>query len=160
MGNNAQIPDLERVKDLMKKMKLIKGQLAHIATCDSEGRPNLAPVGSMRITENGNVHVIQGFLPKTFSNLKQNPKATFSVFKLPGVFGLFNLFLSNKDEALGYRVYCDFIEALDDQNTIEHETTEILKKFPWMFRKPFSSFAKETFKRVLVFKVKDIRATM
>lgn len=160
MKSLEQIKDLGKARDLMKKMKLMKGQIAHIATCDSEGKPNLAPIGSMRITDDGKVHVIQGFLPKTFHNLKQNPKATFSLFRMPGLTGFFNFFRTNDDEVLGYRVYCDFIEALDDSDSVQNESAKVLKKFPRILRRPFSSFAKENFKRVLVFKINEVRATM
>ncbi|MBU2511374.1 pyridoxamine 5'-phosphate oxidase family protein [bacterium] len=156
MENTATLSDIEKAKILLNKLRIIKGQVAHIATCDQNGQPNLAPVGSMRITNDGKVHVIYGYLKKTYSNLKTNPKATFSFFQIPSFIGFFR---EKEEEILGYRIYCDFVEAINNEAGLEGETSQILKKFPWFLRKPFSKFAKKNFKKVLVFEIKNIRAT-
>ncbi len=159
MENTTNPFEIEKVKSVLNRLKMMKGQVAHIATVDQSGCPNLAPVGSMRITKDGKIHVIHGYLKKTYSNLKQNPKAAFSFFQMPGLSGALDFLRDKEDEIQGYRVYCDFIEEINDKALLADETAHILNRFPWYLRKPFAKFAQEKFKQVLVFKINDIRAT-
>ncbi len=157
MEDTTALSDIEKVKTLLNKMKIMKGQVAHIATCDQNGQPNIAPIGSMRITNDGKVHVVYGYLNKTYSNLKMNPKATFSFFQISGMSGFLGFLREKEEGILGYRVYCDYVEAIDNEVKLGNETAHILMKFPWLMRKPFGKFAKKNFKKVLVFTINDIR---
>ncbi len=156
MENTTNLSDIEKVKTLLNKMRIMKGQVPHIATCDQNGQPNLAPIGSMRITNDGKVHAIYGYLNKTYSNLKENPKATFLIFQMPGLTRFFDL-IREKEEILGYRVYCDYVETINNEAKLGKETAHTLMKLPWLMRKPFGKFAKKNFKKVWVFRINEIR---
>jgi hypothetical protein len=149
----------QQAQAAFNSIKIMKGQITSIGTCDSEGHPNVAPIGSMRIVDANTVHVLQGFLPRTIKNLESNPRAAFSV-TLPTTLGsLISMFRSGDDAPVGYRVYCELTSIEDDNATVKMEAQELLRRVPWLVRRPFKRFCDKNLKRLLKFKILAIRAT-
>lgn len=149
---NSEI-DIEAVKSAFDSVKLIKGQVISFGTSDQQGSPNIAPVGSMRIVDNKTVHVLQGELGRTVKNLKNNPKAVFSVTSQPKLRDLLN----DKDGNLGYRVYCNFIGTEDSEGAIREESELLLNRIPFYLRRGFLKFIEANIKCLLKFEITDIR---
>lgn len=139
-------------------IKILKGQIISIATCDRDGVPNVAPIGSMRIVDEETVHVLQGFLPRTYSNLKTNPRAMFSVCANSSLWDSLRLFKDKTDNALGYQVYCEYIGADDSKAVVEQESRIISSRVPFYTRGPFLKFCRNNLSRLLKFKIKEVRA--
>lgn len=141
-------------------IEVTKGQVVSIATCDHEGRPNVAPIGSMRVIDPNTVHVLQGFLPRTLKNLEHNPLAAFSVTLRKSVIAeLAGAIRKRDDEPLGYRLYGQLLGIDDNRDNVRAETREIVKQVPWFVRKPFASFCERNLRRLLTFGILDIRTT-
>jgi predicted pyridoxine 5'-phosphate oxidase superfamily flavin-nucleotide-binding protein len=140
-------------------IKVMKGQVATIATCDTLGHPNVAPIGSMRVVDFNTVHVLQGLLPRTMKNLQSNPRAAFSVI-LPMTLGsALSMFRSGNDAAIGYRVYGELTSIEDDQAAVKLEAHDIVKRVPYLLRGAFTRFCDKNLKRILKFRILEIRAT-
>lgn len=67
------------MKDLIQKY-----QLAFIATVDEEGKPNVAPKGSIGVLDDETVFYIELAGTKTFENLRKNSKVAIAVIDLEG----------------------------------------------------------------------------
>lgn len=148
---------IEGAKNAFNNIKISKGQFMTIATCDSEGNPNVAPIGSMRVVNDKTVHVLQGFLPRTLKNLRTNPKASFSVVLGQSLLQSLLFFLSPKNKSLGYQVYCEFKGTDDKKETVERETNQLVNRVPFLFRGVFRKFCKKNLKQLLIFQITDIR---
>jgi predicted pyridoxine 5'-phosphate oxidase superfamily flavin-nucleotide-binding protein len=153
-----QTKDIQAAKNAFNTIKVLKGQAVSIATCDDRGVPNVAPIGSMRIVDDQTVHVLQGFLHKTISNLKKNPKATFSVCLRPSILDSVSMFKEEGDEVLGYQVYCDYVSADGDKTAIIDEFHAIKKRVPFFFRGMFLKFCEKNLSRLLKFRIVSVRA--
>jgi len=150
----------ERAAHAFNSVAVAKGQVVSIATCDVEGRPNVAPIGSMRVVDSSTVHVLEGFLSRTLHNLKQNPLAAFSVTLRFSVFSsISDVVRPNQKEVLGYRLYGKLAQIDESRALIDTETREIVKRAPWLFRKAFAGFCEKNLRRLLTFEVLDIRTT-
>jgi hypothetical protein len=149
----------EPAQKAFNTIRIMRGQLTSIATCDVEGNPNVAPIGSMRVVDSSTVHVLQGYLPRTIRNLKANPKAAFSV-TLPLTFGtIFSMLRSPSDAPGGYRVYCELTSIDDDRVAVEEETKASLRRMPWVLRGAFARFCEKNLKQLLRFRILEIRPT-
>ncbi len=140
-------------------IRILKGQTTAIATCDREGHPNVAPIGSMRVVDADTVHVLHGMLPRTMKNLEDNPRATFSVTIPMTLRGIMGMIGSGSDAASGYRLYCRFEGVDTDPNAVSEEVQAILRRVPLFLRGPFRKFCDGNLKRVLKFKILDLRVT-
>lgn len=138
-------------------IKIMKGQYMTIATCDREGNPNVAPIGSMRILDDKTVHVLQGFLPKTFNNLQRNPKASFSVCIQPSLLNFLFFFRGQKSTLLGYQVYCEYKGVNGSKEAVEKEYRQLVNRVPFLIRSLFLRFCKKNLKRLLMFELIDVR---
>lgn len=147
---------LKGAKAAFNHIKVTKGQYTSIATCDTEGNPNVAPIGSMRIVDDHTVHVLQGFLPKTMENLRSNPKATFSVCLPPRMLDFISLFNENKD-CLGYQVYCELEDIDASKDAVEREYRHIVDRVPRLLRRFFLKFCEKNLKQLLKFRIKEVR---
>jgi hypothetical protein len=152
----TQAIDLQTVQRAFDDLKIIKGQTISFATCDAEGNPNVAPIGSMRIVDHKTVHVLQGFLAQSMANLKANPRAAFSVCLRPRLLDIFKSNGKGK-EVLGYRVYCNFTGSDDSPEAIRQEYQLIARRVPFFLRRPFLKFCNKNLKRLLKFEITDIR---
>ena len=152
MTNNET--NFEAVKKAFNGIRVTKGQYTGIATCDSEGNPNVAPIGSMRVVDENTVHVLQGYLPRTFSNLRQNPKATFSVCHKPK---LFDVFKDPDQTPLGYQVTCELVDIDEAETAVAAEYLQIVRRVPFLFRRSFIKFCEQNLKRLLKFKIVEVR---
>jgi hypothetical protein len=63
-----------KVTDDMKE--LIGRGLAFVGTADKNGRPNIAPKGSMRLEDEETLIFTEGTGKKTLQNLRENPEVT------------------------------------------------------------------------------------
>jgi hypothetical protein len=140
-------------------IRILKGQTTAIATCDREGQPNVAPIGSMRVVNADTVHVLHGMLPRTMKNLEANPRATFSVTVPMTLWGIIGMIGSRRDAAGGYRLYCRFEGVDTDPDAISQEVQAILRRVPLFLRRQFRKFCDANLRRVLKFKIIDLRVT-
>lgn len=138
-------------------INLLKGQYASIATCDEHGNPNVAPAGSVRVVDEKTVHVLQGFLPKTASNLNANPRATFLVCTRSNFFRDMLSLMSNKKMVMGYRVYGDYAGAEESKEAIEKEIAVIARRLPFVLRRFLRAFLRKNIQRILIFKITGVR---
>jgi hypothetical protein len=149
----------QQAQAAFNSLKLMKGQITNIATCDNQGNPNVAPVGTMRIVDQDTVHVLQGLLPRTIQNLESNPRAAFSV-TMPMTLRSFASMLFSRDEApVGYRVYCELTGIDDDKAAVQREAQAIVGRVPRLFRAAFGRFCDQNLKRLLKFRILSVRAT-
>ncbi|MDJ0761430.1 MAG: pyridoxamine 5'-phosphate oxidase family protein [Myxococcota bacterium] len=153
----SQTEKIQTATKAFNEAKILKGQTVSIATCDNEGTPNVAPVGSMRIVDEHTVHVLQGFLYKTCNNLKQNPKATFSVCLRPKLSDTVSMFKSAPKDVLGYQLYCEYVGGDETKEAVAKERGEILYRAPVLFRGLFRKFCEKNLSRLLKFRILDVR---
>ena len=150
--------DFNKVKRAFNNIRVMKGEYVALGTCDSLGNPNVAPIGSMRIVDDVTVHVLQGFLPRTFQNLKENPKAVFSVRTPDSIIKeLFSFNKSPEDEAMGFRVHASFKGTNDSPLIIAREIDAIAHRVPRLMRRPFRRFCDAQLRRLLIFSMDEIR---
>ncbi len=147
----------ECVQKAFNAINLLKGQYASIATCDDDGNPNVAPAGSVRVVDENTVHVLQGFLPKTLSNLNVNPRAAFSVCTRSNFFRDILSLMSNKKMVMGYRVYCEYVGAEESKDAVEKEGVLVARRAPFIVRRFLLSFLRKNIQRMLIFKIVGIR---
>jgi hypothetical protein len=149
--------DFPKVQQAFNRIRPLSGQLVGMATCDPNGIPNIAPVGSMRVVDEETVHVLQGGLPRTMANLQTNPNVAFSVWLKPTLPGIMKS-LNGKDEVcMGYRVYGTLTGSETDRSIVLQECQHILKRVPWFARKPMAKFFSENLKTLLRFSIREIR---
>ena len=147
----------EHVQKAFNTISLLKGQYANIATCDEHGNPNVAPAGSIRIVDEHTVHVLQGFLPRTRSNLMANPRAAFSVCTRSNLFRDILSLRNNRKMVMGYRVYADYAGVDESKAAIEQEIAVIAGRVPFIARGFLLSFLRKNIQRVLIFQITGIR---
>ncbi len=147
----------EHAQKTFNTINLLKGQYASIATCDGHGNPNVAPAGSIRIVDENTVHMLQGFLPQTWSNLLANPRAAFSACTRSNLFQDILSLRNNSKTVMGYRVYCDYVGAGESKAAIEQEIAAIANRVPFMMRRFLFSFLRKNIQRLLIFKITGIR---
>ncbi len=138
--------------------KLLKGQVTSIATCDAQGNPNVAPIGSMRIVDGDTVHVLQGFLHQTFKNLEANPKAAFSICLRPKLFDFRSLFKQEEQGPMGYQVYAELLKVDASQTAVEQEYRQLIRLVPFFLRGLVLKFCRKSLKRLLTFRITGVRA--
>ncbi len=151
------VENLNSAKRVFNTLNVIRGDYTSIATADKSGNPNVAPIGSMRITDEGEVHILQGFLPQTMQNLEEHPKAVFSACARQSLLDMLLFFRKKEDSALGWRVYGTLTTVSDAKEDIEKEVAAISTRVPFFMRKPFRKFCDKNLRRVLKFSIDDIR---
>jgi hypothetical protein len=150
----------ERAARAFNTANIMKGQVVSIATCDPQGCPNVAPIGSMRVVDANTVHVLQGFLPRTLKNLESNPAAAFSItLRTSMLREIWGMLRKGPDAPIGYRLYGRLVEMSDDRALVHRETQEIVRRMPWFMRRTFAGFCEKNLRRLLSFEIVDIRAT-
>ncbi|MGC4065027.1 MAG: pyridoxamine 5'-phosphate oxidase family protein [Polyangiaceae bacterium] len=107
----------ERAARAFNSIEVSKGQVVSIATCDQEGHPDVAPIGSMRVVDHETVHVLQGFLPRTMKNLEVNPEAAFSVTVRSSVIADVLNGVRGTSAPMGYRLY-GHLESVDEDRAV------------------------------------------
>jgi len=65
------------IKELIQRQRL-----AFIATADDEGKPNIAPKGSIGVLDDETLFYVEVVGAKTFENLKKNSKIAVAVLDL------------------------------------------------------------------------------
>ena len=147
----------EKLKAMFNGIRPLRGELVGFATHDPAGGPNIAPVGSMRVVDEHTIHVLQGMLPRTMTNLRKNPRAVFCVWKRPTLAGILKSVAGKEDACAGYRVYAQLIEEVDDPDAIEREIRHILPRIPWVARSAMRQFFRKNLRKLLSFSIQDIR---
>jgi hypothetical protein len=66
---------------------MIEGQLAFVGTADRDGKPNVAPKGSMRLEDEETLVFSEGIGKKTLQNLRENPNVTVAYVDLEKIDG-------------------------------------------------------------------------
>lgn len=59
-------------------------KIIYLATSSKSGIPNVVPMGAMFLQDDENLWIVDNFMKKTLSNLKENPKASFCVWTPEG----------------------------------------------------------------------------
>ncbi len=149
--------NFEMARSAFNGIRLRKWQLAYMATCDESGVPNIAPIGSMRIVDENTVHVLQGYLARTYSNLQKNPRAAFVVSLKPKFVEMLRLFSDRSDRPMGFRLMCEYLSCDESKELITQECRQISSRISFWFRKMFLRFAAGNIKRLLVFRINEIR---
>jgi nitroimidazol reductase NimA-like FMN-containing flavoprotein (pyridoxamine 5'-phosphate oxidase superfamily) len=63
----------KKINELIKDMDFVA-----MATCDNDGRPNVAPKFFLK-AEDGHIYIVDYVIGRTFQNLKVNPRASISI---------------------------------------------------------------------------------
>ena len=148
---------LTAAQKAINSAKILKGQYISIATCDAQGIPNVAPIGSMRMVDEHTAHVLQGFLFQSFKNLESNPKAAFSVCVRPKLGDFFKLFKRSRQNAMGYQVYGELIQVDESPTAVEQEYRQLASRVPFYLRGLFLKFCRTNLKRLLTFQITGVR---
>ena len=88
---------------------------------------------------------------------------TFSVSKKTGIMNDIKLFTKKEEgvdenlDPLGYRLYCEFSGQDDSKEVVDRECIQLAGRFPFIFRKLGLKFARKILKRLLIFRIKDVR---
>lgn len=74
----------------------INENLVYVATSDSNGTPNVVPIGFCKVINDDTLLLADNFMKKTFSNLKENPKMSLIIddvrnypFQLKGIIEIY-----------------------------------------------------------------------
>lgn len=149
---------LAAAAQVFNNAKVLKGQVTSIATCDADGNPNVAPIGSMRVVDENTVHVLQGFFHQTYKNLEANPKAAFSICLRPKLLDVRSLFKQEDEGPMGYQIYGELIHVENSQNAVEQEYRQLAHLAPFFLRGLFLKFCRKNLKRLLTFRITGVRA--
>lgn len=137
--------------------KVLRGQHVSIATCDLDGWPNVAPIGSMRVVDDNTVHVLQGFLAQSYKNLERNPKAAFSITLRPKLSDFLSLFRPKEHAPMGYQIYGELTHIDDAKDAVEREYRAIATRIPFFLRPAFLRFCRKNLRRLLAFRITGVR---
>jgi uncharacterized pyridoxamine 5'-phosphate oxidase family protein len=157
---NTKMENIESAKNAFNHINLLKDQYVSIATADRDGNPNVAPIGSMRIADDNTVHVLQVSLPKTIKNLRENPKAAFSVsfqHSMLDIRSWFSFFKGVGNSTLGYQLYGTLTGISDKKEDVSKAVDALFPRVPFFIRGPFRKFCDKNMKRLLTFSIDDIR---
>ena len=65
-------------EEMLEEMKATG--IISFATASKDGTPNVVPVGMIFLGDDGNIWLVDNYLKKTLSNLRENPKAAFYIW--------------------------------------------------------------------------------
>ncbi len=155
---NKDSQTLAAASQVFNTARVLSGQHVSIATCDTEGRPNVAPVGSMRVVDDSTVHILQGFLHQTCKNLERNPHVAFSICVRPKLSDmLFKMFRRRSDAPMGYQLYGELTGIDDSQQAVEEESLRVAERIPFLVKRPFLRFCKKNLRRLFKFRITGVR---
>ncbi len=66
----------KEVQEAMEKQKIFP-----LATASKDGVPNVVPIGLIFEGKDGNIWVVDNYMDKTLSNVRENPKASFYIWE-------------------------------------------------------------------------------
>lgn len=81
-----------RFDDCMKS-EFEKIKIIQLATASKDGIPNVVPIGAAFLMDDRTLWVVDNYMKKTLTNLKENPIASFVIW--------------NPDGQMSYQVKCD-----------------------------------------------------
>jgi predicted pyridoxine 5'-phosphate oxidase superfamily flavin-nucleotide-binding protein len=73
------------MKDALSKMKI-----SPVATASRDGTPNVVPIGFCQLVSDDTIWIVDNFMNKTLTNLKENPKLAVYVWG-PEIKGCFQI---------------------------------------------------------------------
>ena len=117
----------ERMKEIFAK----QGTFV-LGTADSNGVPNVVPVGAVRILDDETILISDQFFKKTLANLRENPNVAISFWEM----------------GEGYQI--KGIAAVHTEGKIYEETAEWIRKLSEKIGRPLKS------KGAVVIKIKEI----
>ena len=117
----------ERMKEIFAK----QGTYV-LGTADGNGVPNVVPVGAVKLLDDETIIVSDQFFRKTLNNLKENPKASISIWEM----------------AEGYQIKGD--AEIFTEGKIFEETAEWIRKLSEKIGRPLKS------KGAIVIKIREI----
>ncbi|MFA6147460.1 MAG: pyridoxamine 5'-phosphate oxidase family protein [bacterium] len=126
-----------------------------LATCDREGRIDIAPVGSAFLPSPDTIACLKGPLARTYANLRENPEAVFLVSNVSKA-RWFRFFLTGDFRApFGYRIH---VRLREEQPLGEADKDRLLKKrFGLFARGKGARRIAGTLRRILLFDVREVR---
>ncbi len=127
---------------------------ANIASVSSEGMPNITPIGTVFLNENGTGFLFDAFSQQLAENLKQNNNVCISVVNSSKAFWLLSFIKGQFDDYPGVRLYTKLGElrlATDEEKLMVDARIRSLK---WT---KGSQLIWSDFTRVRVFEVDDYR---
>ena len=119
---------------LTERMKEIFGKQGTfvLGTADSNGVPNVVPVGAVRILDDETILISDQFFKKTLANLRENPNVAISFWEM----------------AEGYQIKGE--AKIHTEGKIYEETAEWIRKLSEKIGRPLKS------KGAVVVKIKEI----
>lgn len=132
-----------------------RGQYVGLATVSMNGEPDLAPVGTAFIRDDGTVVLLQGPLARSYRNLRQDGRAVFMVTDSRLLAWLRFFFTGRYGRSHGWRLHCRLREELD---LVEPYVTECLDaKFGGARNTYGGRQIVASLRRALLFDVVDVR---
>jgi predicted pyridoxine 5'-phosphate oxidase superfamily flavin-nucleotide-binding protein len=98
----------QRMKEIFTKQGIFV-----LGTADSNGVPNVVPVGAIRILNDETILISDQYFLKTLNNLRENPKVAISFWEM--------------DKGEGYQIKGD--AAIQTEGRIFEETVEWVRKY-------------------------------
>jgi hypothetical protein len=143
------------VAEVVREAFNANGAYVSLATAGADGRPDVAPVGTGVLREDGSVFLLQGPLDRSYANLRANPAAVLMIvdnslmrwirFFFTGVYG----------RPHGWRIHCRLREDLPLQEPYLSEA--LTTKFGGAKDTKGGRAIAATLHRVLVFDVEEVR---
>lgn len=135
-----------------------RGQYVSLATVDAAGSPDVAPVGTAFIRNDGSLTLLQGPLDRSYINLGQTGHAVFMVTDSNLLRWLRFFFTKEYGRSHGWRFHCRLREEFDLSEPYLSECLDA--KFRGARETPGGRAIVSTLKRVLLFDVVDVRETV
>jgi hypothetical protein len=143
------------VSDTVRQAFNANGAYVSLATVGSDGAPNVAPVGTAVLREDGTLFLLQGPLGRSYANLRANPAAVLMITDSSLLRWLRFFFTGVYGRAHGWRVHCRLREELPLQEPYLSEA--LTTKFGGAKDTKGGRAIAATLHRVLVFDVEDVR---
>jgi len=135
-----------------------RGQYVGLATVSAAGEPDLAPVGTAFIRDDGTLVLLQGPLARSYQNLRQDGRAVFMVTDNHLLAWLRFFFTGRYGRSHGWRVHCRLREEL---GLVEPYVSECLDaKFGGARNTYGGRQIVASLRRTLLFDVTDVREVL
>lgn len=132
-----------------------RGAYVSLATAGADGRPDVAPVGTAVLREDGSLFLLRGPLSRSYTNLRDNPHAVLMITDNSLLRWLRFFFTLEYGRAHGWRVHARLREDVPLAEPYLSEALDI--KFGGAKDTKGGKAIAGTLKRVLVFDVEDVR---
>lgn len=143
------------IPQVARKAFNARGVYVSLATVDEQGQPDVAPVGTAVVRDDGTLFLLQGPLGRTYQNLGSNPNAVLMVTDHSLLRWIRFFFTGHYGCSHGWRLYCRFREELPLGEPYISES--LIAKFGGARDTKGGRAIVSTLQRVLLFDVNDVR---